>query len=202
MSDFIDFEEFKQPATASTANGFARILGFGTTVLNYYIKDVGNITTRLFPVYYIPDLNICLMSLGVLLQDKLKVSGNDRHISLYEKGLREPLFRFLPRQPGDTIYSVSTIPAPDAYSIFPTIYAVDYGIMHRRMGHPSKEVLRQAREHTKGFPTNLEFPSEDPVMPWIGETVSLGDEEDLDRTIAEAAGFDQKAFIDEHYSAA
>ncbi|EPQ49995.1 hypothetical protein GLOTRDRAFT_134362 [Gloeophyllum trabeum ATCC 11539] len=35
-----------------------------------------------------------------------------------------------------------------------------------------------------------------------GETVSLGDEEDLDRTIAEAAGFDQNAFIDEHYSAA
>ncbi|EPQ49787.1 hypothetical protein GLOTRDRAFT_134611 [Gloeophyllum trabeum ATCC 11539] len=35
-----------------------------------------------------------------------------------------------------------------------------------------------------------------------GETVSLGDKEDLDRTIAEAAGFDQNAFIDEHYSAA
>ncbi|EPQ49872.1 hypothetical protein GLOTRDRAFT_134514 [Gloeophyllum trabeum ATCC 11539] len=33
-----------------------------------------------------------------------------------------------------------------------------------------------------------------------GETVSLGDEENLDCTIAEAAGFDQNTFIDEHYS--
>ncbi|EPQ49871.1 hypothetical protein GLOTRDRAFT_11489, partial [Gloeophyllum trabeum ATCC 11539] len=41
--------------------------------------------------------------------------------------------------------------------------------MHDCMGHPSKQVLRQAREHTKGFPTNLEFPSEDPVCPGCAE---------------------------------
>jgi hypothetical protein len=37
--------------------------------------------------------------------------------------------------------------------------------MHRRLGHPSKDVLRHARSKTKGFPQELDFPHEAPVCP-------------------------------------
>ena len=30
---------------------------------------------------------------------------------------------------------------------------MDYDLMHRRFGHPSKDVLKHAQSHTKGFPT-------------------------------------------------
>ena len=39
-----------------------------------------------------------------------------------------------------------------------TIYAVDYDLMHWRMGHPSRDVLRQATRHTKNFPKVIQFP--------------------------------------------
>ena len=38
------------------------------------------------------------------------------------------------------------------------IYAVDYDLMHRRMGHPSRDVLRQATHHTENFPKEIQFP--------------------------------------------
>ena len=39
-----------------------------------------------------------------------------------------------------------------------TIYAVDYDLMHWRIGHPSRDVLRQATRHTKNFPKEIQFP--------------------------------------------
>ena len=40
-----------------------------------------------------------------------------------------------------------------------TIYAVNYDLMHRRMGHPSRDVLRQATHYTKNFPKEIQFPA-------------------------------------------
>jgi transposase InsO family protein len=38
--------------------------------------------------------------------------------------------------------------------------------MHRRLGHPSKEVLRHAKDHTKGFPNGIKIPNtSDDVCP-------------------------------------
>ena len=41
------------------------------------------------------------------------------------------------------------------------VFAADYDIMHRRLGHPSKAVLQKARQHTKGFPETIQFPEGD-----------------------------------------
>ena len=38
-----------------------------------------------------------------------------------------------------------------------TLYQVDYDLMHRRMGHPSEDVLRQVQKHTANFPKGLSF---------------------------------------------
>jgi len=45
-----------------------------------------------------------------------------------------------------------------------SVSKVNYNIMHRRFGHPSKEVLRRAQKHTQRFP-EVHFPTEDCVCP-------------------------------------
>jgi hypothetical protein len=37
-------------------------------------------------------------------------------------------------------------------SIFNTIYLADYDLLHRCLGHPSKDVLSNAKSKMKGFP--------------------------------------------------
>jgi len=45
------------------------------------------------------------------------------------------------------------------------IYKVDYELMHKHLRHPSKDVLTNAPNYVKGFPKNLEVPSNSPVCP-------------------------------------
>jgi transposase InsO family protein len=47
----------------------------------------------------------------------------------------------------------------------PIVYQVDYDLMHRHLGHPSKEVLRHTKENTKGFPKGIKFPTTTGVCP-------------------------------------
>ena len=42
---------------------------------------------------------------------------------------------------------------------------IDYDIMHKRLGHPSKDVLRHARKHTPNFPSEVPTPQEDTICP-------------------------------------
>jgi hypothetical protein len=50
-------------------------------------------------------------------------------------------------------------------SVFNTIYLVDYDLLHRHLGHPSKDVLSNAKSKTKGFPQDLQIPTDTPVCP-------------------------------------
>ena len=45
-----------------------------------------------------------------------------------------------------------------------TMSAVDYELLHRCMGHPSKDVLRAGLKHIKDFP-DVYIPSNEPVCP-------------------------------------
>ena len=47
----------------------------------------------------------------------------------------------------------------------PDVHKVDYDLMHHRLGHPSKEVLRHAKDHTKGFPDGITIPSTPDLCP-------------------------------------
>ena len=65
-----------------------------------------------------------------------------------------------PRQPGSTIYTMiaKLVHKTALLASVSTIYAVDYDLMHRRMGHLSRDVLRQATRHTENFPKEIQFP--------------------------------------------
>ena len=45
------------------------------------------------------------------------------------------------------------------------IYKVDYDLMHQCLRHPSKDIMLQAKNYTKGFPKDLPIPTNMPVCP-------------------------------------
>ena len=49
------------------------------------------------------------------------------------------------------------------------VHTIDYDIMHRCFAHPSKDVLQHASGNTQSFPSNLPFPTIDPVCPGCAE---------------------------------
>jgi hypothetical protein len=71
----------------------------------------------------------------------------------------------VPHKIGDTIYWLEAC-VSDKHRHFAmptTIYKVDYDLMHKCMGHPSMDVLHNAKNHTKGFPNDIIYPEETPL---------------------------------------
>jgi len=61
---------------------------------------------RIAPVFYVPDLSMCLLSLGVFLRGGLQLNGNTERISLLQDG--QEFLTFLPRWDGATIFIIRT----------------------------------------------------------------------------------------------
>ena len=49
--------------------------------------------------------------------------------------------------------------------VIETIYKIYYDLMHCCLGHTSEEVLRQTKDHTKGFPDGILTPTTLKVCP-------------------------------------
>ena len=166
LNDFIEYEDIKTPIFVQTASQPIHIKGRGAVLITHNIIHRGHTikrTTRLYPVFYIPEITGRLLSVGEFLQQGLRVYGDTRAMILRKENSTVPLIQCMPAKPGLTIYWLETI-ITDAKA-HATVYTVDYNLMHKRMGHPSKDVLRHARSKTMGFPQSLNFPSETPVCP-------------------------------------
>jgi len=107
--------------------------------------------------------------MGDFLQQGMRVMGNSSHVSLLHK--IQPFIQCKPIMPGHTLYwlEASTMHIEVQFLESPTIYKVDYDLMHRRLGHPSKDVLRHAKDHTKGFPDGIKIPTNSPICPGCAE---------------------------------
>lgn len=166
MKDFIDYEDIQTPIIVKTASKPIHIKGKGAVLIKHEVTHNGHTrqcTTRLYPVFYIPEITGRLLSVGEFLQQGLRVYGDAQSMVLRRGHSTLPLIQCVPTFPGHTIYWLESV-IVDA-SANATVYAVDYTLMHKRFGHPSKDVLRHARSHTKGFPKDLDFPGEVPVCP-------------------------------------
>jgi GAG-pre-integrase domain len=121
------------------------------------------VTTRLHPVLYIPKLSVQLLSMGEFLQQGLSVTGDAHCISIqkdYKVVLQcSPLFS------GQTVYWLDASTEEVEHLKANTIYSVDYDLMHKHLGHLSKDVLTHAKDKTKGFPQNLTIPEKPHVCP-------------------------------------
>ena len=104
------------------------------------IFTVNNERIRLYPVFYIPDLNDRLLSLGQFHRSGLSSRGDARAIVLYD-GNNEIFLSFYPRTANSTIYVLQSLLGTEEDYSLSTIYSVDFETMHRRLAHPSGEVL-------------------------------------------------------------
>ena len=108
-----------------------------------------------------PELTSRLLSMGEFLRDGLEVRGSSSRIALHKPDGRLFL-TFYPREKDDTIFCVKSADSAQALSVNTLVSRVNYDTMHRRLAHPSRDVLTHARDHTNGFPQII-FPRDVPV---------------------------------------
>ena len=154
INDFVDYEENVGPErVVRTANGSTSIAGRGTVIFT-----VNNERIRLYPVFYIPDLNDHLLSLGQFHCSSLSSRG-DAHVIVFYDGNNEVFLSFYPQTANSTIYVLQSLLGTEEDYSLSTIYSVDFETMHRCLAHPSSEVLRKAGKYVKDFP-DIRIPSE------------------------------------------
>jgi hypothetical protein len=156
FNDFIEYETAK-PADrmpVRTALDIVHVEGKGAVLIEHKVNNK-LVQTHLYPVHYIPKISTHLISMGQFLNDGLSIKGGACHISLYDK--MRSMLTCKPIGFSQNVYwldaSVTDVQAKA--SIFNTIDLADYDLLHRRLGHPSKDVLSNAKSKTKGFPQDL-----------------------------------------------
>jgi hypothetical protein len=92
----------------------------------------------------------------------MRVTGDALSISLINKSTN--IIMFKPLYNGSTIFILEATPVQLNKSVL-VIYKADYELMHKHLGHPSKDILTNAPNCIKGFPKDLEVPSNSPVCP-------------------------------------
>jgi transposase InsO family protein len=160
IEDFVEVSPVEERLGVKTANSEAFIEGKGTIILA--LKSGERI--RIYPVYYVPTLTCRLLSLGTFLNEGLKCAGTNRSIQVLKGST--PFLTFHPRRENDSIYVIRSMQAANEglYRANSSIYDIDYETIHRRLGHPSKDVIQQARKHLKDFP-KIEVPKKEHLCP-------------------------------------
>ena len=140
IGDFASYNALKRAHYAKTANGVALIAGIGTVLLRCLDHNSGDEKViTLTQVLHMPGTTARLISMGEMLQRNYKVTGDKRGISLIHKA-EHLWFGPDPEDDCNVIFGIRSIPIIRSNYIA-SVSKVDYDIMHRRFGHPSKEVL-------------------------------------------------------------
>jgi len=113
---------------------------------------------RVAPVYFVPDLSSHLLSLGIFLRRSgFTTKGDNQHIAVLQNG--QDFITFYPRNAYSTVYTVNTyLGAKPPIRAAEEIFFPDYETYHRRLAHPSKEVLQKVGKYVKGFPSGIQIP--------------------------------------------
>jgi len=91
MNDFVEYEPI-EPVDIQTANSHTSMIGKGT-VLFIMEEEI----VRIYPVFYIPDLNQRILSMGQFLQSGMLTVGTSKVISRLEKD-KTVFLNFHPRR--------------------------------------------------------------------------------------------------------
>ena len=107
--------------------------------------------------------------MGTLLNQGLMLRGSLSHLEFRSHKSNQLEIMCEPHEPGQTIYWLSAkLASADSLLAKSLICSVNYNIMHRRFGHPSKDVLQHASGTTLGFPS-ITFPHEEHICPGCAE---------------------------------
>ena len=157
---------------ASKTNSL-EIKGKGAWIIMRKVTERGKkqtITSCLYPVYYFPGLTQRLLSVGHLPNDGFELTGSSSLLKFVAETLKLSTFQCKPQSPGQNIYWLSArLTSRHALLALSSVFTVDYDIMHRCFAHPSKDVLQHASGNKQNFPSNLLFPSINPVCQGCAE---------------------------------
>jgi hypothetical protein len=160
IEDFIEVSPLEEQIGVRTANSEAFIEGKGTVILVLNPET----RVRIYPVYHVPTITCRLLSLGTFLTEGLRCTGTNQSIQVLKGST--PFLTFHPRCKNDNIYVIRSMQAANKglYCTNSSIYDVNYETIHRRLGHPSKDVIQQAQKHLKDFP-KIEVPKKEHLCP-------------------------------------
>jgi transposase InsO family protein len=157
----IEYGDFGE---TETANGITKITAKGTVFIKHLIElEDGSEyekVSKLEPVFYLPKLSVRLMSMGTLLQQGLEVIGSSSRMIFRDKSTNKVEMTCTPHHDGQTIYWVKSKILKPKHAMA----NIKLDELHRRMGHPSEEVLKHMPRQTKGF-DKLIMPKERSVCP-------------------------------------
>ena len=114
---------------------------------------------------YLPGLNQRLISTGQLMNEGLTMSGNKAMMTFSEGN--KVIMTCLPHQPNDTIMWVDS--EIMSVKVNPTIFTVNFEVWHRRLGHPSDDVMRHFVKHTGSFPKDFKIPGRTSICKGCAE---------------------------------
>ena len=162
-NDFAMFERLPEPLPIHTANGFTLITGKGSVVLRHLNACNDTVTTRINNVFYCKDLTCQLLSFRAFLQDRFIVTGDKRFIRINTPDGTEFMI-YVPRFLDNTIFVLQILDFIMQYPSTHLARTVNFDTIHKHFGHLSREVLRQARKHTRNFPY-IEISTNNPICP-------------------------------------
>ena len=159
IKDFVEYHDFPNSCYTQTANSRAPIIGHGTVLILY----CGNVVC-LSPTIYMPTCHVKLNSLDTLLEDKCLSGHSSKNLfTIYDKCSKKDLITF--HSHGEnTMYWIYAPTVQSTNNATSTMSTVNYELLHRHIGHPSKDVLRAGQKHIKDFP-DVYTPFNEPVCP-------------------------------------
>jgi len=155
INDLIDYTPLENNITANTATSQnTQIIGKGTVMM---AVEGSEHMVRIAPVFYVPDLSMCLLSLGVFLRGGLQLDGNTERITLLQNG--QEFLTFLPRWDGATIFVIHAyIGTKPSIRAAKQIFHPDFETYHCRFVHPSNNVLHKIGKYTNGLSGQIQIP--------------------------------------------
>jgi hypothetical protein len=169
INDFASYQDVdpNKDTHVHAANSVIHIKGKGAVFIKHQVKIQGKLEsriTRLYPVFYIPEIDYRLLSMGVFLQRGYLVNGSRQEITIVDSNTRTPVLWCIPQKPKDTIYQACThIMRTKDHVLGATIFVADFKIWHKRLGHPSKQAIERMPENILRFPRNLIIPKDIPI---------------------------------------
>jgi len=177
LSDYSSYEPFSSARLAKTADGTSQLLGQGTVIMNHKLSNGSSHLVKLYPVLYMPKLNIRLISNGMLCKQGLLATQDDlRIIFSYRDGAKQTYLEGYPSTPGTTLtFAYGTITHKNPSTVPPVSLGnsvnaksiVTYDTWHKRLGHPSSDVFSKFEKHVKGFEKGA-LPKPNPHLRCIG----------------------------------
>ncbi len=163
LNDFIEYQKYKpyERTPVTTATYMIYVEGEGAVLLKHNVNGK-TIRTCLEHILYVPQITTRLLLMGQFLLQGMHISGDAQSISLLNKST--PIITCKPLYNGSTIFILeANLVQLDKSAL--VIYKADYKLMHKHLCHPSKDVLTNASKCVKGFPKDLEVPSNLLVCP-------------------------------------